>query len=310
MTIKTLLPLFIFLILIASVRPTYAALTINPSGSWKVTSPGASGSVGDVVTVELSITFLTDSSADTDFSIKTSGEAREKLSFVSVTPTTGNPSVSAEQIDWPKTEFEAGVTKKYQLKVRIDRGAIGDEIEGFYISTYTGKSIMFGVADDITVKIIAKSSPTPTLVVTNVTPAPTSITVSPSLAIPTSQPTTPSVVVVYPTSIPTSTPINPIDPDGDGLPNDQEAIWGSNPYVFDTDADGMPDGDEIRNGTNPAGDAANVNTMHIGTPIPTPLAPIEPLPSPLVPKQSFFNYVVSSIQEGLQAIGNWFIELF
>jgi len=299
------LTLFVVLSLIGA-QPVHAALTINPPGSWKVTSAGASGVVGDIVTVEFAITYVTDSYAGTDFYIKTDGEAREKLSFVGVVPAAA--SVSAEQIDWPKTEFEAGVTNKYKVQVRIDRGAVGDEIEGFYISTYTGKSIMFGVADDIKVKVIAKSSSKPAATATTAatkttprpTPAPTKAHVT-SLAKPTVIPTPVAIASITPTP----TPINPIDPDGDGLPNDQEAMWGSNPYVFDTDGDGMPDGDEIRNGTNPAGDTPEVNSPTL-----TPIATIQPQSSSLPPQQSFFSRTVAGISARFRAIGNWFAELF
>ncbi|HUS23699.1 MAG TPA: hypothetical protein VM369_02020, partial [Candidatus Binatia bacterium] len=43
------------------------------------------------------------------------------------------------------------------------------------------------------------------------------------------------------------------DSDGDGVPNSQEAVFGSNPLVTDTDGDGLSDGVEINStGTNPA----------------------------------------------------------
>lgn len=134
----------------------YASITTKPPGSWTVVGTGASGSVGDTVTIEFAITFVTDSYADTDFYIKTVDEARQKLSFVGVISPAGNPIVTAEKIDWPGTEFEAGVTQKYRIQVRIDRGVVGDEIGGFYFSTYTVKSGIYGVADDIKVNVIAK----------------------------------------------------------------------------------------------------------------------------------------------------------
>ncbi len=41
------------------------------------------------------------------------------------------------------------------------------------------------------------------------------------------------------------------DNDGDGLTNQQELIYGTNPDVADTDGDGLSDSDEISRGTNP-----------------------------------------------------------
>lgn len=292
---KGLIILLVVAWILADAQPVQATLTISPPGSWTLTSAGASGAVGDVVTVEFAITFVTDSYAGTDFYIKTQGEAREKLSFVGVVPSA--VSVSAEQIDWSKTEFEAGVTKKYKVQVRIDRGVVGDEIEGFYISTYTGQSIMYGVADDIKVKVVAKSTPQSTATAT-----PVAAKATPK---PTPTPTKVSTPVVIASATPIPTPVNPIDPDGDGLPNDQEAIWGSNPYVFDSDSDGMPDGDEIRNGTNPAGDIPRISS-----PTPIPLATIQLQTSPLPPQQSFFSRTVAGISARFGAIGQWFAELF
>ncbi len=42
-----------------------------------------------------------------------------------------------------------------------------------------------------------------------------------------------------------------IDSDRDGLTDDDEATWASDPYDADTDDDGISDGDEVANGTNP-----------------------------------------------------------
>lgn len=42
-----------------------------------------------------------------------------------------------------------------------------------------------------------------------------------------------------------------VDTDGDGLPDSQEATYGTSPYLDDTDGDGINDGDEVKNGTDP-----------------------------------------------------------
>ena len=41
------------------------------------------------------------------------------------------------------------------------------------------------------------------------------------------------------------------DPDHDGLTNDQEAAWGTDPFNPDTDGDGFLDGEEVKSGHNP-----------------------------------------------------------
>lgn len=43
------------------------------------------------------------------------------------------------------------------------------------------------------------------------------------------------------------------DPDEDGLSNQEETTYGTNPNVADTDNDGYLDGDEVENGYNPLG---------------------------------------------------------
>ena len=73
-------------------------------------------------------------------------------------------------------------------------------------------------------------------------------------------------MVTRPAPIPrtiTSPPAANLDPDNDGLPNDEEARLGTNPNVADTDGDGVPDGEEVLlDGTSPTnpdtdGDGAN-----------------------------------------------------
>src|SRR3989338_8569758 len=41
------------------------------------------------------------------------------------------------------------------------------------------------------------------------------------------------------------------DPDHDGLDNQQEVIWGSDPFNPDSDGDGFKDGEEVNSGHNP-----------------------------------------------------------
>lgn len=138
-------------------QTAHAALKVNPEGSWKVTSKTVSGAVGNTVPLEFSITAVSDRCIPSDFVIKTTNEARQKVSFVGVTVPVGG-SVSPESIDWTKPEFEAGVTQKYRVNVRIDRGSVGDEIDGFHIYVYCGFSIVSGVIDDAVVKVVAKST--------------------------------------------------------------------------------------------------------------------------------------------------------
>lgn len=47
------------------------------------------------------------------------------------------------------------------------------------------------------------------------------------------------------------------DDDGDGLPNSEEALWGTNPNNADTDGDGFADGEEVDAGHNPTIPAPN-----------------------------------------------------
>jgi hypothetical protein len=44
---------------------------------------------------------------------------------------------------------------------------------------------------------------------------------------------------------------NPDDPDHDGLSNQDEVLWGTDPFNPDTDSDGFKDGEEVASGHNP-----------------------------------------------------------
>ncbi|MDA1169167.1 MAG: thrombospondin type 3 repeat-containing protein [bacterium] len=279
------------------VHPTQAVIR-NLEGDWVVTSKGVSGAVGDIVSLEFSVTSLIESCADTNFYIKTTDEARQKVSLIGVTVPTDSPSVSMERIEWSRTEFESGIARKFIIRARIDRGVVGDEIDGFFLAAYAcGRTGFDGVLDDAVINVVAQKP--------KVTPKSTSVSTRSPIISPVSAgtaPTSPPTLLPVFNATPTPTPANPIDPDGDGLPNDQEAVWGSNPYVFDTDADGMPDGDEIRNGTNPAGDFAITPTL---VPTITPEAvPVNTAQN--TSKPSFFSRLFTPFR----AIGNWFSELF
>ncbi|MBR3058960.1 MAG: cellulose binding domain-containing protein [Clostridiales bacterium] len=91
----------------------------------------------------------------------------------------------------------------------------------------------------------ATSTPVPTMTPTD-TPAPTAT----STPVPTMTPTgTPTPTV---TSTPTPTPaVISVDSDKDGLSDEDELIWGTDPSNPDTDGDTILDGDEVRMGKNP-----------------------------------------------------------
>lgn len=280
----------------------FIKIAANQELDWKVTGTNTSGSVGDTVSLDFSITLLHDSCAGTEVNIKTVDEARQKISLVGITtiPPSDPSSVSTEEIEWTKLELEAGVPRNFTIKARIDRGTVGDEIDGFYIYTYAcGRHAFNDVVDDMKIKVVAgqsASTPKPTN-----KPTATPIAYSPQVSA-----TTPTTKAPTPTTLrttPTAKPVNPVDPDGDGLANDQEALWDSNAYVFDTDSDGTPDGEEVRNGTNPAGDIPQVNTA----------ATFEPAllsPSPLTTQPSFFKRITSGIGGRFRTIGNWFTKIF
>lgn len=64
----------------------------------------------------------------------------------------------------------------------------------------------------------------------------------------------PAGALDFPPNIGGPIDINPdIDTDADGLSNDDEARYGSDPNVSDTDGDGFTDGDEVEKGYSPTG---------------------------------------------------------
>ena len=67
------------------------------------------------------------------------------------------------------------------------------------------------------------------------------------------------MLTIVSSSLPTYTVSNTDDPDGDGLNNELEAFYGTNPYNPDTDGDGLSDGQEVARGCNPLGHGALFN---------------------------------------------------
>ncbi len=150
---------------LVSVKPVNAEVQNNPEGAWNVTGKGASGSVGSIVPIEFSITYVLDRCTDVNVYIETVDEARQKISFVGATAPVNNQEVAPEHVAWPETEFENNVAMKYRVNARIDQGVVGDEIDGFSIlAECSGKSIFRGIVEDISVKVVDKkpeSSPKP-----------------------------------------------------------------------------------------------------------------------------------------------------
>jgi alpha-tubulin suppressor-like RCC1 family protein/regulation of enolase protein 1 (concanavalin A-like superfamily) len=62
----------------------------------------------------------------------------------------------------------------------------------------------------------------------------------------------------------TATYDSSVDTDGDGLPDAQERLIGTDPLNRDTDGDGIPDGWEYKNGLNPLANDANGDLDHDG----------------------------------------------
>jgi len=147
-------------IALISINPAQAA--IRSEGEWAVTGKAGSGAVGDTVPIDFSFALISDRCAKMDVYIETVDEARQKVDFVGAAVPAAGASVSAERVDWAPTEFENSVIHKYRVNAQIARGAVGDEIDGFYLYAWCDSSpnsgIYFGVHDGIKVKVIAKKT--------------------------------------------------------------------------------------------------------------------------------------------------------
>ena len=92
-----------------------------------------------------------------------------------------------------------------------------------------------------------------------------------------------------------------IDSDEDGLPDDMEKRFGTDPFKADTDEDGHNDGEEVKNGYNPLGEGE----------LEEKLAPIEkaimeniPLGHPTIEGEEVENFFVKNISNMENAQGN------
>ena len=318
-----------------------AALQIQPPGSWEVTGQTVSGTVGETVSLGFSITYVTDRCADTNIYIKTTGEARKKVSFVGTAIPGNGVTVEAERVEWSGIEVDAGVPQKHTVHTRIDRGTVGDEIRDFYVYAYcnsSGKTVLHGTAENIAIKVVAKEPTNPASALPSPSPAAAK---QPVAAAPSKAPAPPPPVIQQPS--PSPSPVNSIDPDGDGLSNDQEIIYGTDPNNFDTDGDGRPDGLEVREGSSPTlphnpedfdndgipdseeivrgTDPRNADTDHDGVSDAeeirngtNPLgldfdrSVLEETSPPV--RQSFFVRLASGFGTGLRNISSWLVSLF
>ncbi len=97
---------------------------------------------------------------------------------------------------------------------------------------------------------VVNTTPTPPVTNTNtVPPVNTTNTNVGTVTIP-NQNTTP----IPPTNTNTGPDLTKVDSDGDGLSDQEEITYSTNPKKADTDGDGFRDGDEVKNGYNPNGD--------------------------------------------------------
>ncbi len=81
--------------------------------------------------------------------------------------------------------------------------------------------------------------------------------------------------------------INEKDSDNDGLPDWEEALYGTNPNNPDTDGDGTPDGEEIKEGRDPL----KANTAKVGQ------EPNDKIPPEIIAE----NQAISTANQGLNA---------
>jgi hypothetical protein len=83
-----------------------------------------------------------------------------------------------------------------------------------------------------------------------------------------------------------------IDSDGDGLPDDVEKRFGTDPFKADTDEDGCNDGEEIKNGHNPLGKGVFERTL---APIEKAIMENKPLSHPITEGEEVENFFVENI---------------
>lgn len=203
-------------------------------------------------------------------------------------------TINNEVILWEPVEMGYGQTVKHTFQIIVPSASFGDK---YCVNAGVGAMAVLPItiagASDCT-KIISKAS------IKKPTPQPAQKTPTPTQLPPTPQATKLPVSTAVPQATPTPTTTNPIDPDGDGLPSDQEVVWGSDPWVFDTDGDGAADGEEVRQGTNPAGDAQVV----------VPQVQKQPQEIEPIAEQSLLESFTSGVTGRWRTITKWFAKLF
>lgn len=261
---------FLAAFLLMSALPVNAKVVNQPEGAWSITGKGSNGSIGSIVPIEFSITYILDRCAYADAYIETIDEARQKISFVGSAVPADNVSISPERVKWPVIEFENYVAIKFQVQARIDQGVVGDEVDGFRIyAGCSGKSIFKGVVDDIKIKIEGpkqENSPKP---IPLSTPSPTKQPGNPTASA--SSTITPKPIKVSKPIV----PVNTIDPSND------EVVQGTVAGSYDLQT------------VTPQ----PLENMHIDVPPPTP-------------KRSIISRFSSNLPNRFSAVAKWFSRLF